>query len=283
MARPLRSDPLDGWHHLMNRGASRGNIFVDDNDRTSFGQQLADMHEHFGVVVHAYCLMDNHFHLLVNCPSAGLSDAMQRFSSTYTRHLNDRHGRDGALFRGRFHSRLITDEAHVINACRYIHRNALDISGIDDVARYRWSSHRTYLGFRRCPPWLETEFVLDRFGGQADAFDRFVRSADASGSCARDRATIQSLCDAVRLVLVEVTATTDADLSTTVRMATLAALDRLGGFDPEVVAGVLGIPSRGAYRTAVSRARAAARRRSEISSAVERALTLAGWAVTSGV
>ncbi len=274
---------MNGWHHLMNRGASRDNIFVDDNDRTSFGQQLADMYERFGIVVHAYCLMDNHFHLLVNCPSAGLSVAMQRFSSIYTRHLNDRHGRDGALFRGRFHSRLITDEAHVINACRYIHRNPLDIGGIDDVAEFRWSSHRTYLGLRSCPPWLETDFVLDRFGGDSDAFDRFVRSADASGSCARDRATIEWLRDAVRLVLVEVTTTTDTDLVTTVRMATLAVLDRLGGFDPEVAASALGIPSRGAYRTAVSRARTAAVRRSEISTAVERTLSLAGRAVTSGV
>ena len=259
----------------MNRGAGRRTIFVDDNDRISFGQRLAEMYELFGIVVHAYCLMDNHFHLLLHCPNAGLSDGMQRLSSVYTRHVNDRHGYDGALFRGRFHSRLITSDRYLVTAVRYIHRNALDIVGVEDVAAYRWSSHRTYLGLRWCPPWLDTGFVLAQFDGNTSCFDEFVRNDVSPTTGGRDRAEIDRLQDAVRLMLSEVSAATEIELPSAVRTATLAALDVLGGFEPETIATALQIPTRGAYRTSLSRARTAIAQRSEMLTAVERAIELA--------
>ncbi|WP_395159643.1 transposase [Ilumatobacter sp.] len=87
----------------------------------------------------AYCLMDNHFHLLLHCQSGGLSDAMQRLGSAYTRHVNDRVGRDGPLFRGRFHSRLIGDVRYLANVVRYIHRNAL-VNAVDDPSDQAYQS-----------------------------------------------------------------------------------------------------------------------------------------------
>jgi REP element-mobilizing transposase RayT len=275
MARSLRLDPDDGWHHVMNRGAGRRTIFNDDNDRTSFGQRLAELYDLFGIVVHAYCLMDNHFHLLVRCPNAGLSEGMQRFSSVFTRHMNDRHGQDGALFRGRFHSRLITSDRYLVTAVRYIHRNALDIAGIDDVAAYRWSSHRTYLGLRRCPPWLDTAVVLDLFDGNPAAFDAFVRNDPSLAGDTWGRAEVEALREAVRFLLSEVNAVSENELPSAVRMATLATLDRLGGIEPDTIAAALGIATRGAYRTSLSRARAAVSARSEMRAVVERAIQLA--------
>ncbi|TFH13706.1 MAG: transposase, partial [Acidimicrobiales bacterium] len=97
MPRPPRPDPLGGWHHVMNRGANRSSIFFDDNDRIEVGQRLCEINELFGIEVHAYCLMGNHFHFLLHCPHGGVSPAMQRFSSLFTRHVNDRHGRDGSV------------------------------------------------------------------------------------------------------------------------------------------------------------------------------------------
>ncbi len=170
MARPLRIDIEDGWHHVMNRGADHRAAFLDDSDRIELGTRLGDMYERFGVETHAYCLMTTHYHLLLHCPNGGLSDAMQRLGSIYTRHLNDRVGRDGALFRGRFHSRLVVSDAHLVAAARYIHRNALDLPGVDRVERYRWSSHRAYLGHRAAPPWLRTDVVLGHFGNDTTAF-----------------------------------------------------------------------------------------------------------------
>lgn len=98
MPRPLRIDVEDGWNHVMNRGIDHGDVFFADTDRIEFGQRLGDVFDRFGIRTHAYCLMDNHFHLLLHCPEGRLSDAMQRLGSLYTRHVNDRLGRDGALF-----------------------------------------------------------------------------------------------------------------------------------------------------------------------------------------
>jgi hypothetical protein len=135
------------------------------------------------------------------------------FSSLFTRHVNDRHGRDGPIFLGRFHSRLITDETYLLNACRYIHRNALDTDGLNDLSTYRWSSHRTYLGLRQRPTWLTTSVILDRFGGDRSDFDSFVQGADHRSTGERTNETVIAVRDAARLVLLEVTATTDDELS----------------------------------------------------------------------
>ena len=100
----------------MNRGIDHHAVFFDPSDRIEFGQRLADIHDRFGVATHAYCLVNNHYHALMHCPGGQLSDAMQRLGSTYTRHVDDRLGRDGALFRGRFRSRLITDDSYLLAA-----------------------------------------------------------------------------------------------------------------------------------------------------------------------
>lgn len=188
----------------MNRGADRRNVFFDDSDRIEFGARLADIYERFGVETHAYCLMDNHYHTLFHCPDGGLSLAMQRLGSLYTRHVNDRLGRDGALFRGRFHSRVITSEAHLVAAARYIHRNPLDLPGIDQPDGYRWSSHRTYLGFREPPPWMVTSTVLGAFDGDAVAFDRFVADQSHAAELATPTiAMIRAVVETAELVLAE--------------------------------------------------------------------------------
>jgi len=174
MARPQRSDPPGAIHHVMNRGVDRRPIFFSDADRTEFGTRLAEINERFGVVVHSYCLMSNHFHLLMRCPNGELSKAMQHLCGVYTRHTNDRVGRDGPLFRGRFRSIHVDDDAYLLTAIRYIHRNALDIAGISSVDGYRWSSHRAYLGMKRRPSFLDLSVLDDHFGGDVHAFHRFV-------------------------------------------------------------------------------------------------------------
>lgn len=133
MGRALRPDRPGGWYHVVNRGVDHQPIFFDDSDRVDFGRLLGVGHDRFGVEVHAYCLMTNHFHLLVHCPNGGLSDFMHDVTATFTRHVNDRLGRDGPLVRGRFRSFIVDSDAYVLCATRYIHRNPLDIADVHDI------------------------------------------------------------------------------------------------------------------------------------------------------
>lgn len=176
MGRAHRVDFEGGFHHVMNRGASRQTVFFCDADRVEFGRLLGVISDRLGIEVLAYCLLDNHYHLLVHCPEGGLSEAMHLIGSVFTRHANDRAGRDGPLFRGRFHAVPVLDDEQLVVTARYIHRNVLDVAGVNDVDGYRWSSHRAYLGLRRLPRFLNTSHVLEAFDGDVRAFDDFVRS-----------------------------------------------------------------------------------------------------------
>jgi REP element-mobilizing transposase RayT len=275
MPRPLRPDVEDGWHHVMNRGVDRAEVFFADNDRVQFGHRLAEIHQRFGVETHAYCLMDNHYHLLLHCPCGGLSPAMQRLGSIYTRHVNDRLGRDGPLFRGRFHSRLITTDEHLVAATRYIHRNALDLPGVDRVDAYRWSSHRSYLGHRTPPPWMRLDTVLAQFGGDRQAFDEFVRTERVSGSAADVSADdLGSMVEAITLVLAQQGVDDRARLGARARAAALSWSDAAAHVADGVLMEAFGIESDGALRSARSRARRRVAADPGLQAALERAVAL---------
>jgi REP element-mobilizing transposase RayT len=271
MPRPLRIDVEDGWHHVMNRGIDHGDVFFDDTDRIEFGQRLADVHERFGVEFHAYCLLDNHFHLLCRCPHGGLSAAMQRIGSIYTRHVNDRLGRDGALFRGRFHSRLITDDAHLIAAIRYIHRNALDVEGVDSVRKYRWSSHRAYLGLRTPPSWLRTDRLFE--GWTVEEIDRFVELPRDDVAAPADF-DVSGLVRGMELILSERGLSSERRLGAVARQLALVVLLDESQMSEGAVMQAFGIERLGALRTAASRARALLRAEPELLDAQRRGVNL---------
>ena len=173
MSRRDRAIELTPWHHVTNRGARRQVIFHTDEQRLLFGGLIGEAHERFGVGVIAYCLMDNHFHLVLDVPDGGMSEFMHRISGAFARSVNDELGTDGPLFRGRFASRPIMSHEYLVNAVRYVHRNPLDISSATTVESYRWSSHRTYLGLRSTPPWLRSEAVLNHYTDPS-SFHQFV-------------------------------------------------------------------------------------------------------------
>jgi REP element-mobilizing transposase RayT len=113
MGRPPRHDTEGAWHHLMNRGADRQDIFSDDDDRVIFEHHTGELVRRGLLEIHTYVLMHNHFHLLVRSPAGQLSEAMHRLGCEYARWYNRRHGRDGPLFRNRFVSVPVTDDDHV--------------------------------------------------------------------------------------------------------------------------------------------------------------------------
>ena len=143
----------------MNRGVDHQTIFYDDGDRVTCERLLGDLPQEHGVEIHAYCLMGTHYHALLRCPDGGLSVAMQQFSSSFTRVVNDGVGRDGPLFRGRFQSVPIESDEQVISTVAYIHRNPLDIVPMAAIDAYRWSSLGAYVGRRPAPSWLTTASI----------------------------------------------------------------------------------------------------------------------------
>ncbi len=163
MARPLRIEYPGAYYHIMNRGLSRRNIFLGDKDREQFLDLLSDISRLWKIEIYAYCLMDNHYHLLVQTPKGGLSRAMRHLDGIYTQRFNRSQHRDGPLFRGRYKAILIDAEEYFLSVVRYIHQNPLQAGVVSDMDRYRWSSHRGYLYQSERPQWLNTRSVLSRF------------------------------------------------------------------------------------------------------------------------
>lgn len=157
----------------MNRGADRQDIFSDDDDRDLFEHHLGELAVRGLLEIHAYALMDNHFHLLGRSPKGELSAAMHRLGCEYARWYNRRHRRDGPLFRNRFVSVPVTDDQQLLVESRYIHRNPLAMVSPALLPAYRWSSLGVYLGRRVVPDWLERG-VLDEMIGDSRSHHEFV-------------------------------------------------------------------------------------------------------------
>jgi REP element-mobilizing transposase RayT len=150
----------------MNRGLDRRAVFRSDDDRQIFYDCLAAAMPRYGVRLHAYCLLDNHFHLLLFSESGRLSDAMRFLGGRFTQRINYRDDRDGPLFRGRFTSVPVNSDAHLVEASRYIHRNPVEAGLVAEPWQWPWSSAQAYLGLSRTPAWLHTEAILEMLGPQ---------------------------------------------------------------------------------------------------------------------
>ena len=157
----------------MNRGADRQDIVSDDDDRHMLEHQAGELVRRGLLEIHAYALMDNHFHFLGRSPEGELSAAMHRCGCEYARWYNRRHRRDGPLFRNRFVSLPIGDDEQLVTASRYIHRNPLAMVPVAALGAFRWSSLGVYLGRRRTPDWLCRD-VLDELVGGPRRHEDFV-------------------------------------------------------------------------------------------------------------
>ncbi len=167
MPRPPRIDFENAFHHVMNRGVARQPIFYRDQDRTLFLDCLTLACATTQMDTLAYCLMDNHFHLLVRSRNANLSEFLKQLSGRFTRVVNDRISRDGPLFRGRANSIMIKDDAQLLRTMRYIHLNPVAAGLCRSPERWQWSSARCYVGLEEVPPWLDVKQIHDMFAGTA--------------------------------------------------------------------------------------------------------------------
>jgi putative transposase len=176
MPRPLRLDHEGAWHHVMNRGAGRRAIFNSDTDREHFLGCCISAAGQYGLELHAYCLLGNHYHLLVRSVDGRLSDAMRWLSSRYTQSLNYDKGQDGPMFRGRFASVLISEDEHLLEASRYIHLNPVSAGLATVPVQWPWSSAAAYLNVTPPPPWLVTDAILGMFDakGSTQSYENFL-------------------------------------------------------------------------------------------------------------
>jgi len=178
MARPLRLEFPGAVYHITARGDRQEPIVEDDDDRLSFIDLLGKEVSQQGWVLYAFCLMHNHYHLLLETPEPNLVRGMRRLNGVYTQRFNRRHRRVGHVLQGRYKSILIDKDTWLRELCRYIVLNPVRAHLVRDPGQWLWSSYGPTAGLAGCPPWLAAQAVLALFGdtpGRARAaYRRFV-------------------------------------------------------------------------------------------------------------
>ncbi len=180
MARPLRIHPPGGYHHVTARGNDRLPIFLDDEDRWSFLRLLAEAKDRFGCEFHAYCLMTNHVHLVIEDHEGQLSRALRHIKGVHAQRFNRRHDRVGHLFEGRFWNSLLGDDAYLTTAAEYVHRNPVDAGLTESPADYQWSSYPAYVGVTKGAACLTLGTVLQMHGSRQE-LRRRTETAPSNG------------------------------------------------------------------------------------------------------
>lgn len=191
MPRPLRIQFPGAVYHVMNRGNGRQTIFEDAADARRFMALLEEIGAPLDWRVHAYCLMTNHYHLVIHTPHANLSAGMQALAARYTQDFNRRHDRDGPLFRGRFHAILVERESYLVPLVRYVLLNPVLANLVEDPAAWRWSSYRATAGTAPSSPLLDLSWMLGPYGFALPEAQQAWRAHIAE--CLAERQKVQAL------------------------------------------------------------------------------------------
>jgi putative transposase len=182
MSRPLRIEWPGGLYHVTSRGDRREPIVEDDADRRAWVELLGHTCDRFNWRVHAWCLMTNHYHVVVETPEGNLCSGMRHLNGVWSQQFNRRHGRVGHVFQGRFKAIIVQREAYLLELARYVVLNPVRAGMVADAAAYAWSSHRAVLGSGGAAAgaagaragWLETDWLLSHFGShRAQALQRY--------------------------------------------------------------------------------------------------------------
>jgi putative transposase len=186
MPRAPREVEPGGTYHVGSRGNNRQPLSWDDDDRVEFLGILGDVARRWEWIVLTYCLMPNHFHLVLHVPQCGLSEGMQYLNGGYARRTNARYGRTGHLFRNRFWSKFIDNDSQLLETIRYVVLNPVRAGLCSRPELWRWSSHRACAGLDETPAFLAVDYVHGFFGRRrADAclaYRRFVSEGQSSVS-----------------------------------------------------------------------------------------------------
>lgn len=176
MARPLRIEYPGAFYHVMHLGNAHADIFLSDRDREKFLQYLSNSVERYELKIHTYCLMTNHYHLLVETSQPNLSQAMKWINVSYAAYFNRKRQRSGHLFQGRFKAIVVDADEYLKQLSRYIHLNPVRAKMVDHLKDYKWSSYPSISGYKKVPEWLEVGWLLSLFGKSKKRYRQFVES-----------------------------------------------------------------------------------------------------------
>lgn len=179
MVRPLRIEFPGAFYHVTSRGNDQKDIYRDDMDRRAFLDVLKQVYERFNWGIHAYCLMGNHYHLLIETPEANLSKGMRQLNSVYTQRFNRRHQRVGHVLQGRYKAILVERDAYFLELTRYIVLNPVRAGICASPRDWPWSSYRATVGQEPAPIWLQINRLLSQFSrSRKEAGERYSTFVD---------------------------------------------------------------------------------------------------------
>jgi putative transposase len=186
MTRPLRIEFAGALYHVTARGNARAAIVRQDSDRELWLETLGQVVGRFNWLCYAYCLMDNHYHLMIETPDGNLAAGMRQLNGVYTQRFNRRHGRVGHVFQGRFTAILVDRDSYLLELCRYVVLNPVRARMVKRVGDYRWSSYRATAGEAEVPAFVTCDWMLSQFASSMSAsrgkYREFVRAGIHSES-----------------------------------------------------------------------------------------------------
>ena len=174
MSRPLRLEFSGALYHVTARGDRQEDIYEVAKDRVTFLEVLGDVCATCNWVCHAYCLMDNHYHLIIETPDANLSRGMRQLNGIYTQKFNRAHNRVGHCFQGRYKAIHVDKNSYLLELARYVVLNPVRAAMVHSAKEWPWSSYRATVGSVKKPAWLETDWLLSAFAQRKkDAVERY--------------------------------------------------------------------------------------------------------------
>lgn len=186
MARPLRIEYSNAVYHITSRGNARGKIYKDNKDREIFLETLGSVIKRYNWLCHACCLMDNHYHLMIETPEPNLSKGMRQLNGVYTQTYNRRHKETGHILQGRYKAILVEKEEYLLELCRYVILNPVRAGIIKKPEQWQWSSYLATIGKAKTPEYLTTDWILSQFGSKQrraqKRYAEFVKSQSIKGT-----------------------------------------------------------------------------------------------------
>jgi len=186
VARQLRIEYKGAFYHVIARGERKEKIFFNKNDYLKFLEKLGEAVDKFTLKIHCFCLMGNHYHLLIETPEGNLAKAMHHINTRYSNWFKSKHQIIGSVFQGRYKSILVEKESYLLALSAYVHLNPVWAAIIDKPEKYRWSSFNDYIRIEKSIHWIFSDNILKIFSGDREAYKRFVYSFMIDGNEIRE-------------------------------------------------------------------------------------------------